>query len=162
MIQIGDSSLNIDNYALGQVNRVWYYMSCAWFGNWQIAPPRETRQGGYRSQLVNLAYFQTNCQKKFGNGIPAPVDVAAYNQKWFSSLNGVSNIYYTGGSLDIWRDSTVATSYGNILPVVRGSSIVLIDGATHAQDLGVDSPSDLPSVRRARSLGDALVGRWLA
>ncbi|KAJ2322890.1 hypothetical protein GGI00_005794, partial [Coemansia sp. RSA 2681] len=65
LIQMGDSSLNIDNYALGQVNRVWYYMSCAWFGNWQIAPPRETGLKGYRSQLVNMAYFQTNCQKKF-------------------------------------------------------------------------------------------------
>ncbi|KAJ2629911.1 hypothetical protein GGF44_004173 [Coemansia sp. RSA 1694] len=159
---MGDSSLNIDNYALGQVNRVWYYMSCAWFGNWQIAPPRETGLKGYRSQLVNMAYFQTNCQKKFGSRVPVPVDVAAYNRRWFSSLIGVSNVYYTGGSLDIWRDTTVTTSYGSILPPARGSSIVLIDGATHVQDLGADSPSDLGPVRRARSLGDALVDRWLA
>ncbi|KAJ2028577.1 hypothetical protein GGI03_007853 [Coemansia sp. RSA 2337] len=163
LIQIGDSSLGIDNYALGQVNRVWYYMSCTWFGNWQIAPPRDSRLKGYRSQLVNMAYFQTNCPKKFGSGVPVPVDVAAYNRKWFSNLYGVSNVFYTGGSLDIWRDTTITTSYGTILPPARGSLAVLIDGATHAQDLGADSPSDLASVRRARSLGDALViNQWLA
>ncbi|KAJ2815766.1 hypothetical protein FBU31_006808 [Coemansia sp. 'formosensis'] len=163
MVQMGDSSLGIDDYALGQVNRVWYYMSCTWFGNWQIAPPPETRLKGYRSQLVNMAYFQTNCQKKFGSGFPVPVDVAAYNKKWFSNMSGVSNVYYTGGSLDIWRDTTVTTSYGSILPPARGSAIVLIDGATHSQDVGADSPSDLASVKRARSLGDALViNQWLA
>ncbi|KAJ2011587.1 hypothetical protein GGI06_004472, partial [Coemansia sp. S85] len=162
LVQIGDSSLGIDNYELGQVNRVWYYMSCTWFGNWQIAPPRWTQLKSYRSQLVNMAYFQTNCRKKFGSRIPVPVDVEAYNRKWFNSLRGVSNVFYTGGALDIWRDTTITTSYGNILQPGRGSSIVLIEGATHAQDLGADSPGDLASVRRARSLGDALVSRWLA
>ncbi|KAJ2469454.1 hypothetical protein GGI02_003389 [Coemansia sp. RSA 2322] len=162
LVQMGNSSLGINNYALGQVGRVWYYMGCSWFGNWQIAPPLGAGLSRYRSQLVDMAYFQTNCQKKFGSQIPVPVDVAAYNRKWFNALSGVSNVYYTGGSLDIWRDSTVSPSYGDILPPAHGSAIVVIDGATHVQDLSLNSPSDLASVQRARSTGDALVSQWLS
>ncbi|KAJ2779818.1 hypothetical protein GGI15_003759 [Coemansia interrupta] len=161
LVQMGDSSIGIDNYALGQVGRVWYYMACTWNGNWQIAPPSNTGLSSYRSQLLDLDYFEPNCQNKFGNGIEIPVDVQSYNSNWFDILEGVSNIYYTSGSLDIWRDSTVAASTGNLLTKTPGSTIVLIQGATHVQDLRAEMADDLDSVKRARQAGDALVAKWL-
>lgn len=162
LVQMGNSSLGIDNYSLGQIGRVWYYMSCTWFGDWQVAPPANTGIDGYRSQLVNLNYFQDNCQKKFGTGVVVPVNVARYNRQWFDILKGVTNIYYTTGSLDIWRDSTVITSTGTILPKVRGTVFKVIEGATHVQDLSAERIDDLDSVRNARRIGDVLIKRWLS
>ncbi|KAJ2595464.1 hypothetical protein H4R99_005349 [Coemansia sp. RSA 1722] len=159
--QTGNSSYGIDDYTLGQVGRVWYYMECTWFGNWQVAPPPDTGLPSYRSQLVNRLYFEPNCKKKFGDNIKIPVDVQKYNAKWFSPLQKSSNIYYTSGSLDIWRDATVAAYSGNLLPNSSRSPIVLIEGATHVQDLRMDSPDDLDSVTKARRTGDALVAKWL-
>ncbi|KAI8326127.1 peptidase S28 [Martensiomyces pterosporus] len=162
LAQVGDTSLNLDNYALGQSSRTWYYQSCTWYGNWQVAPPQHTGFTSYRSQLDDLTYFQTNCRKKFGSDIKVPVDVEDYNRKWFSTLRGASNVYYTTGSLDIWRDSTPATTHGYILPNTPRTPIYVIEGATHVQDLSGDKPTDLDSVRQARALGDSLVLRWIS
>ncbi|KAI8326128.1 peptidase S28 [Martensiomyces pterosporus] len=159
---MANTSLNIDNYALGQSSRVWYYQECTWSGNWQVAPPPSTGLTGYRSQLVDLDYFQPNCQNKFGSSIQIPVDVGSYNNNWFKILRGVSNIYYTTGSVDIWRDSTVAPSTGNVFVNSSSSPIFVIEGATHVQDLSADQPNDLPSVRWARALGDSQVLKWIS
>ncbi|PIA19055.1 peptidase S28 [Coemansia reversa NRRL 1564] len=161
LIKMGDTSYGIDDYSLGQVNRVWYYMGCKWFGNWQVAPPPVTRLPRYRSRLVNLSYFEPNCQAKFGKGVATPVDVAAYNRKWFTIINGVSNIYFTSGSLDIWHESTVLSAAGLLLKRLNNSSAFVINGATHVQDLNIDQPSDLASVRISRAIGDALVSKWI-
>ncbi|KAI8322677.1 hypothetical protein GQ54DRAFT_339191 [Martensiomyces pterosporus] len=85
---MGNTSLGINYYALDQIPRVWYYQECAWFGNWQVPPPSNSGLKAYRSQLLDLEYWQPNCQKKFGSGIKSPVDVDAYNQKWFDILKG--------------------------------------------------------------------------
>ncbi|KAJ1963992.1 hypothetical protein GGI12_001712 [Dipsacomyces acuminosporus] len=159
---MANTSLNIDNYSLGQSQRVWYYQECAWYGNWQVAPRPGTGLPSYRSQLVDLDYFQPNCQKKFGSDINIPVDVASYNRKWFDILKGVSNIYYTTGSLDVWRDSTVAPSTGTVFPNTTASPIFVIDGATHVQELSAERPNDLGSVKQARALGDGLVMKWIS
>ncbi|KAJ2148894.1 hypothetical protein IW145_003226 [Coemansia sp. RSA 521] len=159
--QMGDTSYGLDNYAIDQPGRSWYYMGCTWFGNWQTAPPSSSGLSRYRSQLVNLSYFEPNCQRKFGSNVAIPVDVSAYNAKWFNTLRGVSNIYYTSGSLDIWRDATVATSTGNLLPSSPSSPVFTIDGATHSQDLGEKQVNELASVTKARTIGDALVVKWI-
>ncbi|KAJ1647598.1 hypothetical protein LPJ64_001056 [Coemansia asiatica] len=161
LAQTGNSSYGIDDYTLGQIGRVWYYMECTWFGNWQVAPPPNTGLTGYRSQLVDQSYFEPNCKKKFGDNIPTPVNVQKYNDKWVRPLERSSNIYYTSGSLDIWQDATVATSSGNLISSTSKSPIVLIEGATHVQDLRTDRPDDLDSVIKARQIGDALVAKWL-
>ncbi|KAJ2795396.1 hypothetical protein H4R20_005894, partial [Coemansia guatemalensis] len=161
LIKMGDTSYGVDDYSLGQNNRVWYYMGCSWFGNWQVAPPSRTKLPRYRSRLVNLSYFEPNCQAKFGKGIAVPVDVAAYNRKWFTIVDGVSNIYYTSGSLDIWHDTTVLSAAGLLLKQLNGSSTFVINGATHVQDLSIAQPSDLASVRVSRAIGDALVSKWI-
>ncbi|KAJ2087838.1 hypothetical protein GGI16_006410, partial [Coemansia sp. S142-1] len=98
LTQIADTNLNLDNYALGQVGRVWYYQGCAWYGNWQVAPPTSCGLTPYRSQLVDLTYFQPNCKRKFGSNMVTPVNSAGFNRKWMGRLRGVSNIYYTVGS----------------------------------------------------------------
>ncbi|KAI8322304.1 peptidase S28 [Martensiomyces pterosporus] len=162
LASMGDTSLNVDNYTLGQMSRVWLYQECTWSGNWQVAPPASTGLTRYRSQLVDLDYYEPNCQKKFGSDVKVPVDVAAYNRNWFDILKGVGNVYYTTGSVDIWRDSTVATSEGNLLPDTQNSLIYVIEGATHVQDFIRDHPGDLEGVKEARSLGDKLVLKWIS
>ncbi|KAJ1961997.1 hypothetical protein GGI12_002921 [Dipsacomyces acuminosporus] len=71
---MANTSLNIDNYSLGQSQRVWYYQECAWYGNWQVAPRPGTGLPAFRSRLVDLDYFQPNCQKKFGSNVKTPAD----------------------------------------------------------------------------------------
>ncbi|KAJ1991684.1 hypothetical protein GGI25_004050 [Coemansia spiralis] len=163
LIALGNSSLAIDYTALNQPQRVWYYQMCSWFGMWQVAPPPKAVSGltSYRSQLLDLDYFQSNCPKKFGSQSKSPVDVGAYNEEWFDILKNTTNVYYTSGSLDVWRDSTVATSTGNLFEPVGDSLIIVIDGATHVQDLTASSELDLPSVKEARLLGYELVNKWI-
>ncbi|KAJ2161490.1 hypothetical protein GGF46_001429 [Coemansia sp. RSA 552] len=162
LVQMGDTTYGISDYSLGQVNRVWYYMGCTWFGNWQVAAPASTGLRRYRSELVDLSYFQTNCPRKFGSKVPVPVDVPAYNKRWFDTLKGVSNIYFTSGSLDLWHESTVASAAGRYFPKASGTLRYTIDGATHVQDLSVDSPDDLASVIKARTVGNRLVAQWIS
>ncbi|KAJ2848939.1 hypothetical protein IWW36_002978 [Coemansia brasiliensis] len=158
LVQMGDTSYGLDNYALGQVDRTWYYMCCTWFGNWQVAPPADLGLSRYRSQLVDLSYFQPNCQRKFGSTVTTPVDVDAYNAKWFDILKGASNIYYTSGSLDIWQDTTVLASTGNLL---SSTSMFKINGASHVQDLKLAQDNDLDTVKQARAIGNMFISRWL-
>ncbi|KAJ2890176.1 hypothetical protein IWW38_004278 [Coemansia aciculifera] len=162
LTQIADTNLNLDNYALGQAGRVWYYQECAWYGNWQVAPPNGCGFTPYRSQLVDLTYFQSNCKRKFGNRIIIPANSAGYNRKWFDMLRGVSNIYYTVGSLDLWRGSSVLTWEGLALPNTTASLIFPIEGRSHTQDLSRASTHNLPSLTISRIVGDQQVMEWIA
>ncbi|KAJ2743688.1 hypothetical protein GGI20_003546 [Coemansia sp. BCRC 34301] len=162
LTQIADTNINLDNYTLGQAGRVWYYQGCAWYGNWQVVPPANCGLTPYRSQLVDLTYFQPNCKRKFGNHIPTPVNSDGYNRKWLGRLRGVSNIYYTVGSLDLWRGSSVLTWEGPALPNTTASPIFLIEGGSHTQDLSMASTSDLPSLTTSRVVGDRQVMKWIA
>ncbi|KAJ2604210.1 hypothetical protein H4R99_001953 [Coemansia sp. RSA 1722] len=161
LLIMGNSSLGLDYTALDQVSRTWYYQMCTWFGGWQVPPPKSTGLTGYRSQLLNIDYWQPNCRNKFGSQIPIPVNVDAYNRQWFDILRGASNIFYTAGELEIWRDQTVAAKSKNFLQSRRGSRIVLINGANHGQDMQPESEWDLDSVKEARRIGNRLVSRWL-
>ncbi|KAJ1912549.1 hypothetical protein LPJ71_002698, partial [Coemansia sp. S17] len=162
LTQIADTNLNLDNYALGQVGRVWYYQGCAWYGNWQVAPPTSCGLTPYRSQLVDLTYFQPNCKRKFGSNMVTPVNSAGFNRKWMGRLRGVSNIYYTVGSLDLWRGSSVLTWEGLALPNTTASPIFLIEGGSHTQDLSRGNSRDLPSLTTSRIVGDRQVMKWIA
>ncbi|KAJ1769727.1 hypothetical protein LPJ74_003816 [Coemansia sp. RSA 1843] len=165
LVALGNSSLAIDNTALNQPQRVWYYQMCSWFGMWQVAPPPRNVSGllSYRSQLLDLDYFQTNCPKKFGaSHVKTPVDVDAFNGEWFDTLHSTSNVFYTSGSLDPWRDSTVDTSVGNLVHPPGASMVFAIEGATHVQDLQASSDTDLQTVRWARFLGTQLVKKWIS
>ncbi|KAJ1904985.1 hypothetical protein LPJ71_004686, partial [Coemansia sp. S17] len=162
LTQIADTNLNLDNYALGQVGRVWYYQGCAWYGNWQVAPPTSCGLTPYRSQLVDLTYFQPNCKRKFGSNMVTPVNSAGFNRKWMGRLRGVSNIYYTVGSLDLWRGSSVLTWEGLALPNTTAAPIFLIEGGSHTQDLSRGNSRDLPSLTTSRIVGDRQVMKWIA
>ncbi|KAJ2065984.1 hypothetical protein GGI08_002092 [Coemansia sp. S2] len=162
LTQIADTNLNLDNYALSQVGRVWYYQGCAWYGNWQVAPPTSCGLTPYRSQLVDLTYFQPNCKRKFGSNMVTPVNSAGFNRKWMGRLCGVSNIYYTVGSLDLWRGSSVLTWEGLALPNTTASPIFLIEGGSHTQDLSRGNSRDLPSLTTSRIVGDRQVMKWIA
>ncbi|KAJ1647595.1 hypothetical protein LPJ64_001053 [Coemansia asiatica] len=160
--QMADTTLNWDKYALGQSGRVWYYQECAWYGNWQVAPPQGSGYSPYRSRLVDLIYFEPNCKNKFGQEMPDHADADGFHQKWFNMLGNVSNIYYTVGSLDLWRGSTVVPWEGSGLPNTTDSPIYLINGADHSQDVGRVRANDLDSVKEARAIGSALVQKWIS
>ncbi|KAJ2379413.1 hypothetical protein IW150_000180 [Coemansia sp. RSA 2607] len=161
LLIMGNSSLALDYDALGQVPRVWYYQMCSWFGGWQVPPPLKLELTAYRSQLLDQNYWQGNCQKKFGTDVAVPVDVDGYNRKWFNTLKGVSNIYYTAGELEIWRDSTVVAQDSVLGGIGSGSQIRLIEGANHGQDIQAENDLDLDTVKEARHVGNKLVRRWL-
>ncbi|KAJ2816157.1 hypothetical protein FBU31_006681 [Coemansia sp. 'formosensis'] len=162
LTQIADTNLNLDNYALGQAGRVWYYQGCAWYGNWQVAPPTSCGLPPYRSQLVDLTYFQPNCKRKFGSNMVTPVDSVGFNRKWLGKLRGVSNIYYTVSSLDLWHGSSVLPWEGPALSNTTASPIFLIEGGSHTQDLSQASTRDLPSLTASRIVGDMQVMKWIA
>ncbi|KAJ2719524.1 hypothetical protein GGI07_005159 [Coemansia sp. Benny D115] len=161
MTQMADTTLGWDNYALGQVSRVWYYQSCAWYGNWQVAAPKSTGLSPYRSSLVDIQYFQPNCKNKFGSHMPDRPDSEGFHNKWFNILKGVSNIYYTVGALDIWRGNNVITWSSAALPNTYYSPTYLMNGATHSQDVAGPSTDDLESVKHARQVGLDLVKKWV-
>ncbi|KAJ2559792.1 hypothetical protein EV175_000177 [Coemansia sp. RSA 1933] len=166
LVALGNSSLAVDDTSLGQSQRVWYYQMCAWFGMWQVAPPPTSISGllGFRSRRLDLSYFQANCAKKFGSSsqLKVPVDVNAFNGKWLEILRNTSNVFYTSGTLDPWRDSTVDTSVGDLVDPPGTSLVFTIDGATHVQDLQPSSDTDLRTVTWARFMGAQLVKKWIS
>ncbi|KAJ2547878.1 hypothetical protein GGH95_006545, partial [Coemansia sp. RSA 1836] len=135
---------------------------CAWYGNWQVAPPKSCGLTPYRSQLVDLTYYQPNCKRKFGDHIAIPANSDGFNSKWLGKLRGVSNIYYTVGSLDLWRGSSVLTWEGFALANTTASPIFLIEGGSHTQDLSKANARDLPSLTTSRVVGDRQVMKWIA
>ncbi|KAJ2392588.1 hypothetical protein GGI05_002634 [Coemansia sp. RSA 2603] len=161
MTQMADTTLNWHNYALGQSGRVWYYQECAWYGNWQVTAPESTGLARYHSRLVDLTYYEPNCKNKFGSDMPEHADSDGFNQKWFGMLKNATNIYYTVGSLDLWRGSTVIPWDGEYLPNTDASPIYLMDGATHSQDVAHPWSFDLESVKDARNVGLALIKKWI-
>ncbi|KAJ1825392.1 hypothetical protein LPJ56_002696 [Coemansia sp. RSA 2599] len=162
MTQMADTSLNWSNHALGQIDRVWYYQGCAWYGNWEVAASKDSGVSPYRSRLVDLTYFEPNCKNKFGMDMPDRADADGFHEKWFNMLKNVSNIYYTVGSFDLWRGSTVVPWEGSGLPNTTESPIYLMDGAGHSQDVARIRANDLDSVNNARAIGSALVKKWIA
>ncbi|KAJ2742526.1 hypothetical protein H4S06_005709 [Coemansia sp. BCRC 34490] len=161
LVQMGDTSLGYTNYALGQSGRVWYYQECAWYGNWQVAPPSSTGLQRYRSQLVDLTYYQPNCNNKFGSDIQVPVDSDSFDSKWLGLLRSTTNIYYTVGAYDVWRGSNALSWDGYVLPNTTSSPVFLIDQATHCQDIAGHRTDDLDSVSLARQIGNNLVRQWI-
>ncbi|KAJ2855169.1 hypothetical protein GGI22_004231 [Coemansia erecta] len=161
LVQMGDTSIGYENYALGQSSRVWYYQECAWYGNWQVAPPSSTNLQRYRSQLVDLSYYQPNCINKFGRNIQIPANSASFDDKWLGLLSGATNIYYSVGAYDIWRNSNALSWDGYVLQNSTHSPIFLIDQATHSQDVAGHRVNDLASVTLAREIGNNLVQQWL-
>ncbi|KAJ1941892.1 hypothetical protein FBU59_003367 [Linderina macrospora] len=159
---MANTSYNQDNTALGQNGRVWIWQACTWFGNWQVAPPVRTHLTPYRSRLTDLDYFQPPCVAKFGDVVKIPVDVAKYNRKWYNILKGVKNILYTVGSYDVWRETTAGAVYSNVMTNTTNSPIIIIEGATHAQDLASQKPNEIDSVKWAREFGVAQVKKWIS
>ncbi|KAJ2091781.1 hypothetical protein GGI16_005973 [Coemansia sp. S142-1] len=150
----GDLSLN-------QPFRSWYYICCKWFSDWQVAPPKDSNITAYRSQLVDREYWQGGCRSNFGPDMHPLTDVTELNRKWLGLLKGVTNIYYTVGELDPWRDTTVATANGTLLDNTTSAPIFVMNGATHTQDMQPDTLYDLNSVRMAKEMGDSLIKKWI-
>ncbi|KAJ2819806.1 hypothetical protein GGI24_004675 [Coemansia furcata] len=153
---------NQGNVSLNQPFRSWYYICCTWFSNWQVAPPKDSNITAYRSQLVDREYWQDGCQSSFGSNVRPLTDVSKHNRKWLGMLEGVTNVYYTAGELDPWRDTTVATVDGTLLNNTSSAPIFVMSGATHTQDMQPDTIYDLNSVRMAKEMGDSLIKLWIA
>ncbi|KAJ2095936.1 hypothetical protein IW146_010450, partial [Coemansia sp. RSA 922] len=115
----------------------------------------------YRSELVDREYWQGGCRSSFGPDMHPLTDVTEQNRKWLGLLKGVTNIYYTVGELDPWRDTTVATANGTLLDNTTSAPIFVMNGATHTQDMQPDTLYDLNSVRMAKEMGDSLIKKWI-
>ncbi|KAJ2687613.1 hypothetical protein IWW39_002795 [Coemansia spiralis] len=160
--------LSMDNYnrtdtrvSLNQPDLVSYFISCTWFSNWITATPRSSGLDSYISQLMTLDLSLSQCRRHFGHHVDFVGNVDSFNRKWFYPLHSTTNIFYTVGSLDIWRGSSVAPVSGHIIRTNSNSHIEVIEGAGHAQDFDMESVSDILSVKRARHIGDTLVKKWL-
>ncbi|KAJ2006695.1 hypothetical protein GGI04_001788 [Coemansia thaxteri] len=147
---------------LNQPYRVNYYLSCTWFGNWMTAAPKSTGLASYISRRLNLDYWLSQCQKKFGSSIGSVADIDAFNKKWLGPLQEATNIYYTVGGIDIWRESTVAPASGSNIKLGSNTQVEVIDGAGPSQDYDMAEAADISSVKQARHVGNQLVNKWLA
>ncbi|KAJ2009074.1 hypothetical protein GGI04_000763 [Coemansia thaxteri] len=157
-----DTSLSSEgDISVNQPYRSWYYISCTWFTDWQVAPPKSLNLIAYRSRLIDRNFWQGGCQSNFGPGVQSPTDVTSHNDVWFGMLKGASKIYYTVGELDPWRDATVAPESGTLLANTTESPIFVIGGATHTQDMQPDTIYDLESVTMAKQMGDTFIKQWL-
>ncbi|KAJ2058275.1 hypothetical protein GGI17_005143 [Coemansia sp. S146] len=161
LLSMGNQGRSAAKVTLNQPNRINYYISCTWFSNWMTAAPKNSGRESYISQLLTLDLSLSECQNRFGRDVDYIGNVDSFNRKWFYPLHSATNIFYTVGSLDIWRGSSVAPVTGNIIKINANSHIEVIEGAAHAQDYDMEGVSDILSVKRARHIGDKLVQRWL-
>ncbi|KAJ2833917.1 hypothetical protein FBU31_001841 [Coemansia sp. 'formosensis'] len=145
---------------LNQPYRVNNYISCTWFSNWMTAAPKNSGLDPYVSQLLNVDLYLEQCQMTFGEGDYVS-NVDEFNKKWFYPLHTATNIFYTVGSVDIWRGNSVAPVTGNVINTNGGSHIEVIEGAAHAQDYDMEAVTDILGVKRARHIGNKLVNKWL-
>ncbi|KAJ1722572.1 hypothetical protein LPJ53_003032 [Coemansia erecta] len=143
--------------SVNQAYRSWNYISCTWFADWQVPAPDDLNLTSYRSQLITSEYWESGCTESFGSSLALPVDVGAHNKEWFSILKNATNIFYTVGSIDPWRGSTVAPESGYILQGSDTVVMAVMNGATHTQDMQMQSKYDLSEVTAAREMGDRLI-----
>ncbi|KAJ2373692.1 hypothetical protein IW150_003493 [Coemansia sp. RSA 2607] len=158
LIQKRDNNVDV---SVNQAYRSWNYISCTWFADWQVPAPSSLNLTSYRSQLITSEYWESGCTESFGSSLALPVNVSAHNEKWLSILKNTTKIFFTVGSIDPWRGSTVAPESGYI---VQGSDTVVItvmNGATHTQDMQMQSKYDLSEVTTAREMGDRLIMEWI-
>lgn len=132
--------------------RQWLYQCCTEFGYWQTAPhaPLPTA----RSRLGDVAFFRKNyCRALFGDGGPTVPRIDRTNAYYLGANISTSNILFTNGELDPWRPLSVASP---------GLASFVIDGASHATDLGYPAAKDSPPVAQAKALSLQLIATWLA
>jgi len=144
-------------YTTGVGNRQWFYQSCTEYGYFQNAYhiPAESA----RSQMINPAYHQNACKRMFG--IETPVDTSTVNKNFYEPLlnESTSRILFTNGSNDPWSLLSITVPNGNATN--PNTTVYLVDGASHCDDLRPATPTDSTSLQGARALFDELLGQWL-
>jgi len=134
--------------------RAWFYQDCTQYGYWQVAyhDPAIT----VRSTKINLAYHRDICKRLFGMEVKA-VDTDTTNKSLYQPLLDpkVSNILFTNGSQDPWSTLSITAELGN--NTNPNTTVFLIDGAAHCDDLG---GKNSPALQQARALARDLMAKW--
>ncbi|KAJ1736641.1 hypothetical protein LPJ72_001233, partial [Coemansia sp. Benny D160-2] len=147
-------------------DRSWLWQQCVELGMWQTAPSSSDHleySNRLRSRRLTAEYFRNQCTECF----PASKSKWAENQRrsfrafaqnaleWFSEGSNAENMLFTVGELDPWRYLALDARF----PELRASTVIVLPGASHAEDLlgPLDEDDDADSIRRraiqnARSL----------
>ncbi|KAJ2756283.1 hypothetical protein H4S06_003316, partial [Coemansia sp. BCRC 34490] len=156
-------------------DRSWLWQQCVELGMWQTAPSSSDHleySNRLRSRRLTAEYFRNQCTECF----PASKSKWAENQRrsfrafaqnaleWFSEGSNAENMLFTVGELDPWRYLALDARF----PELRASTVIVLPGASHAEDLlgPLDEDDDADSIRRraiqnARSLIVDAVNRRL-
>ncbi|KAJ1987429.1 hypothetical protein GGI25_005914 [Coemansia spiralis] len=163
-------------------DRSWFWQQCLELGMWQTAPPKSNHvqfRHRMRSQRLTTEYFQSQCRKC----LPASQNEWAETHRlqfrefaetaltsYISAATASkesSSVLFTVGELDPWRYLTIDAQY----PMLSSSHLLVIPGASHAEDLLAPVSSDndrdnneddeRPAIRDARFRMIDAVKQWI-
>ncbi|KAI0237106.1 Thymus-specific serine protease [Massospora cicadina] len=121
--------------------RQWIYQCCTEFGYWQTAP--------------HVALFRNHyCKGLFGEDGPSAPHINRTNDYYQGFNINATNIFFTNGELDPWAPLSITSPKEEILTFV-------MEGASHARDLGYPNPNDPLPVSLAKDQALSLISRWL-
>lgn len=153
----GAMSENPNDYSSFVGMRQWYYQSCKEYGYWQNANP--VLALSTRSQLIDLNYHHTLCQRLFN--IKSAPDTEKMNENFYHPLlnNEVSRIFFTNGENDPWSTLSLTEINGNATNT--NLTYYTIANAAHCEDMASPKETDSQSLKKARKMMKSLLNEWL-
>ncbi|GBB95124.1 hypothetical protein RclHR1_02480023 [Rhizophagus clarus] len=132
------------------------YQYCNELGYYQTFP--KSSPISTRSQIVDVDYYQGQCDFVFPGIIPSPT-IKETNNK-FGGFNGkFSKTVFVNGDIDPWTALTVSSESAN--PKVENGTIFVIKGGSHVSEFAPPSPSDSDSLKEARIFVFNTLSKWL-
>ncbi len=138
--------------------RQWTWQFCTEYGYFQTA--NENPELSTRSSLLTREFHDLECARLFGT---KPLDTSKINKKYFEPLLDttrsvqVSNIFFTNGSNDPWKNLSLTEERGNNTNSLL--SYKTIQNAAHCDDFFANSSN--PYVTQAHGEFEALVSSWI-
>ncbi|CAG8597774.1 16716_t:CDS:2, partial [Acaulospora colombiana] len=124
------------------------------FGWYQTAPKPPLQS--YRPQIVNVAYYQYQCDFLFPK-IPPP-QVKKTNSEFGGNTKKFSRTVFVTGGSDPWTPLTIS---GSDKHTISENAVFIIVNGSHINDLRFPSPVDSASLTAARKFVKDKLSEWL-
>lgn len=136
-------------------SRQWTYQTCAEFAYFQTTDSTKVKLFG---NGIPLQYYIETCIDAFGPEFTqsaVAASVANTNTHYNAKSPDSTNVIWINGDIDPWHALSVTTP-------MSGEIVFVAEGTAHCAAMYPPSPSDLPSLTKARALVTQQLKEWLA
>ncbi|EFA84445.1 hypothetical protein PPL_02477 [Heterostelium album PN500] len=148
-----DLMKNNTNDASVEGGKMWFYQTCTEFGYYQSSDSTKQPFGN----LIPIEYLTKQCQEVFGFNFTPNVE---WTITKYGGINpDADNILYVNGDIDPWHALGITTPITRKSP--SSSSILLIHGTSHCDDMLIPLPTSPPTLPAAQATIESYLTKWL-